>query len=142
MELRPPAARRTSCRPPAAAMRALYDRAADLARRYGFRYVETPVFEATELFARTSGETSDVVAKEMYTFTDRGDRSLTLRPEGTAPVMRAYLHERTAARVAVQGVLPRRGCIATAGRRRAATASTGSSGSRCSAPTRPAPTSR
>ena len=52
------------------------------------------MFEATELFARTSGETSDVVAKEMYTFTDRGDRSLTLRPEGTAPVMRAYLHDR------------------------------------------------
>jgi histidyl-tRNA synthetase len=74
-------------------MRALYDRAAALARRYGYRYVETPVFEATELFARTSGASSDVVAKEMYTFVDRGDRSLTLRPEGTAPVMRAYLHE-------------------------------------------------
>jgi histidyl-tRNA synthetase len=73
-------------------MRALYDRAAELARRYGYRYVETPTFEATDLFARTAGETSDVVAKEMYTFVDRGRRSLTLRPEGTAPVMRAYLH--------------------------------------------------
>jgi histidyl-tRNA synthetase len=72
-------------------MRALYDRAAALARLYGYRYVETPVFEATELFARTSGETSDVVTKEMYTFEDRKGRSLTLRPEGTAPVMRAYL---------------------------------------------------
>ena len=72
-------------------MRALYDRAAVLARSYGYRYVETPVFEATELFARTSGETSDVVTKEMYTFEDRRGRSLTLRPEGTAPVMRAYL---------------------------------------------------
>jgi histidyl-tRNA synthetase len=75
-------------------MRGLYDRAAALARTYGYRYVETPVFESTELFARTSGETSDVVSKEMYSFVDRGDRMLTLRPEGTAPVMRAYLHER------------------------------------------------
>jgi histidyl-tRNA synthetase len=75
-------------------MRALYDRAADLARRYGFRYVETPGFEDTELFSITSGRTSDVVSKEMYTFLDRGDRSLTLRPEGTAPVMRAFLHKR------------------------------------------------
>jgi histidyl-tRNA synthetase len=73
-------------------MHALYDRAAALARTYAFQYVETPVFEATELFARTSGETSDVVSKEMYSFQDRGDRMLTLRPEGTAPVMRAYLH--------------------------------------------------
>jgi histidyl-tRNA synthetase len=74
-------------------MRALYDRAAELARLHGYRYVETPVFEATELFARTSGESSDVVTKEMYTFEDRRGRSLTLRPEGTAPVMRAYLGE-------------------------------------------------
>jgi histidyl-tRNA synthetase len=72
-------------------MRALYDRAASVARLHGYRYVETPGFEATELFVRTSGETSDVVSKEMYTFEDRRGRSLTLRPEGTAPVMRAYL---------------------------------------------------
>ena len=72
-------------------MRALYDRAAALARIHGYRYVETPGFEATELFARTSGESSDVVTKEMYTFEDRRGRSITLRPEGTAPVMRAYL---------------------------------------------------
>jgi histidyl-tRNA synthetase len=72
-------------------MRAVYDRAAAIARLHGYRYVETPVFEATELFARTSGATSDVVSKEMYTFEDRRGRSLTLRPEGTAPVMRAYL---------------------------------------------------
>ncbi|MFB3739467.1 MAG: histidine--tRNA ligase [Candidatus Velamenicoccus archaeovorus] len=72
-------------------MRALYDRAAELARRYGYRYVETPVFEHTELFRATSGQTSDVVAKEMYTFRDRRGRELSLRPEGTAPVMRAYL---------------------------------------------------
>jgi histidyl-tRNA synthetase len=72
-------------------MLALYDRAADLARCYGYRYVETPAFEHTELFQRTSGQSSDIVTKEMYTFKDRSDRSLTLRPEGTAPVMRAYL---------------------------------------------------
>jgi len=58
---------------------------------YGYRCIQTPVFEDTALFARTAGEGSDVVQKEMYTFTDRGDRSLTLRPEGTAPICRAYV---------------------------------------------------
>jgi histidyl-tRNA synthetase len=72
---------------------ALYERAARLAALFGYRYVETPAFEATELFKRTSGETSDVVSKETYTFEDRGGRLVTLRPEGTAPVMRAYLKD-------------------------------------------------
>jgi histidyl-tRNA synthetase len=63
----------------------------DLFARYGYGRIQTPVFEDTELFARTSGEGSDVVQKEMYTFADRSDRSLTLRPEGTAPIARAYL---------------------------------------------------
>ena len=58
---------------------------------YGYRPIQTPVFEDTALFARTSGQGSDVVQKEMYTFEDRGGRSLTLRPEGTAPIARAYL---------------------------------------------------
>ena len=58
---------------------------------YGYRRIDTPVFEDTELFARTSGEGSEIVSKEMYTFTDRGDRSLTLRAEATAPIVRAYL---------------------------------------------------
>jgi histidyl-tRNA synthetase len=58
---------------------------------YGYRPIQTPVFEDTALFQRTSGAGSDVVQKEMYTFQDRGDRSLTLRPEGTAPIARAYL---------------------------------------------------
>jgi histidyl-tRNA synthetase len=62
-----------------------------LCRTYGYRPIATPVFEDTELFARTSGSGSDVVQKEMYTFTDRGNRSLTLRPEGTAPICRAYI---------------------------------------------------
>jgi histidyl-tRNA synthetase len=57
---------------------------------YGYRPIQTPVFEDTALFVRTSGAGSDVVEKEMYTFVDRSDRSLTLRPEGTAPICRAY----------------------------------------------------
>jgi histidyl-tRNA synthetase len=57
----------------------------------GYRRIETPTFEATELFSRGVGEATDIVQKEMYTFDDGGGRSLTLRPEGTAPVCRAYL---------------------------------------------------
>ncbi|MDX6512536.1 MAG: histidyl-tRNA synthetase [Gaiellaceae bacterium] len=58
---------------------------------YGYRRIQTPGFEHTELFERTSGAGSDIVQKEMYTFPDRSGRSLTLRPEGTAPIVRAYL---------------------------------------------------
>jgi len=58
---------------------------------YGWGRIQTPGFEDTALFTRTSGEASDVVHKEMYSFSDRSDRSLTLRPEGTAPIARAYL---------------------------------------------------
>ncbi len=58
---------------------------------YGYRRIQTPAFEDTELFARTSGKGSDIVQKEMYTFPDRGGRQLTLRPEATAPICRAYL---------------------------------------------------
>jgi histidyl-tRNA synthetase len=63
----------------------------EIARLYGWRRIQTPVFEDTGLFERTAGAASDVVNKEMYTFSDRSDRSLTLRPEGTAPICRAYL---------------------------------------------------
>jgi histidyl-tRNA synthetase len=65
--------------------------AEELCALYGYRRITTPLFEDTGLFTRTSGEGSDIVQKEMYTFTDRGDRSLTLRPEATAPVARAYI---------------------------------------------------
>jgi len=58
---------------------------------YGYRPIQTPVFEDTALFQRTSGAGSDIVHKEMYTFEDKGGRSLTLRPEATAPIARAYL---------------------------------------------------
>ncbi len=63
----------------------------EIAAQYGYGHIQTPVFEDTGLFARTSGEASDVVHKEMYSFTDRSDRPLTLRPEGTAPICRAYI---------------------------------------------------
>ena len=62
-----------------------------LARRFGYGEIRTPMFEATELFVRGVGETTDIVEKEMYTFLDKGERSMTLRPEWTAPVMRAAL---------------------------------------------------
>ena len=58
---------------------------------YGFKEIRVPVFEYTELFQRSVGETTDVVQKEMYTFEDKGGRSITLRPEGTAGAIRAYL---------------------------------------------------
>ena len=69
----------------------LESRIHDLARRYGYGEIRTPMFEATELFVRGVGETTDIVEKEMYTFTDKGDRSMTLRPAWTAPVGRAAL---------------------------------------------------
>jgi histidyl-tRNA synthetase len=62
-----------------------------LAHRYGYGEIRTPMFEATELFVRGVGETTDIVEKEMYTFQDKGERWMTLRPEWTAPVMRAAL---------------------------------------------------
>src|SRR4029078_10053395 len=62
-----------------------------LGHLYVYRGIDAPVFEDTDLFSRTSGQGSDVVTKEMYTFEDRGDRSLTLRAEATAPIVRAYL---------------------------------------------------
>jgi histidyl-tRNA synthetase len=61
---------------------------------YGYREIRTPVFEATELFKKGTGETSDIVIKEMYTFTDKGGRSLTLRPEYTPSVVRALIEHR------------------------------------------------
>ncbi len=61
---------------------------------YGFSEIRTPVIEKTELFCRSIGETTDIVEKEMYTFSDKSENSLTLRPEGTAPVMRAFIQNR------------------------------------------------
>ena len=63
----------------------------DILENYGFKEIRVPVFEQTELFERGVGDTTDVVQKEMYTFLDKGERSITLRPEGTAGVVRAYI---------------------------------------------------
>ena len=63
----------------------------EIADEFGFKEIRTPVFEHTELFTRSVGDTTDVVQKEMYTFNDKGDRSITLRPEGTAGAARAFL---------------------------------------------------
>lgn len=62
--------------------------------KYGYKEIRTPIFEHTELFQRGIGDTTDVVEKEMYTFTDRGKRSITLRPENTASVVRAYVEHK------------------------------------------------
>ena len=70
---------------------ALESRTRDILSRYGYREVRTPLFESTELFVRSVGESTDIVRKELYPFEDRKGRSLTLRPEGTAPLVRAYL---------------------------------------------------
>ena len=93
-DFQPPRGTQDILPPSSGALESLAADAAALARRFGFRRVETPAFEHTELFARGVGEASDIVAKEMYTFEDKGGRSLTLRPEGTAPVVRAFLANR------------------------------------------------
>ncbi|MDR0266800.1 histidine--tRNA ligase [Paenibacillus sp.] len=69
-------------------------KARDLCRRFNYREIRTPMFEQTELFERGVGETTDIVEKEMYTFKDKGDRSMTLRPEGTAGVVRSYVENK------------------------------------------------
>lgn len=65
-----------------------------VSRDYGYQEIRTPLFERTELFQRGIGETTDIISKEMYTFLDKGNRSLSLRPEGTAPVIRAFIEHR------------------------------------------------
>jgi len=68
--------------------------ATNLFECYGYREIRTPIIEATELFKKGTGETSDVVTKEMYTFTDKAKRSITLRPEYTPSVVRAIIEHR------------------------------------------------
>ena len=65
--------------------------ASKIAERFGFQRIDTPVFENAELFERGVGDSTDIIEKETYTFTDRGGDRVTLRPEGTAPVCRAYI---------------------------------------------------
>ena len=66
----------------------------DLCRLYGINELRTPIIEHTELFMRGVGDTTDIVQKEMYTFKDKGDRSITLKPEGTSGMVRAFLENR------------------------------------------------
>ncbi|SHE78353.1 histidyl-tRNA synthetase [Seinonella peptonophila] len=66
----------------------------EITRTFNYREMRTPIFEHSELFARSVGETTDIVEKEMYTFTDRGKRSLSLRPEGTAGIVRSYVEHK------------------------------------------------
>lgn len=66
----------------------------EVAKYYGMREIRTPMFEHTELFLRGVGDTTDIVQKEMYTFNDKGNRSITLKPEGTAPTVRAFIEHR------------------------------------------------
>ena len=66
----------------------------DVCRRFGYREIRTPILEQTELFTRSIGEATDIVSKEMFTFIDRGDRSMTLKPEGTAPAVRACIQHK------------------------------------------------
>lgn len=70
------------------------DTATAIAKRYGFHYVETPLLEETALFKRSVGESSDIVGKEMYQFTDKGGNDVCLRPEGTAGVVRAFIQQK------------------------------------------------
>ena len=88
---RPRAAPTTCCPAGRRCGGAIVAEARALLQGAGFGQIETPIFEDSDLFARTVGEATDIVRKEMYTFEDRGGRSLTLRPEGTAPVCRAYI---------------------------------------------------
>src|ERR1700704_5298298 len=76
--------------------------AREVFRAYNYQEIRTPILEETQLFARGVGEETDIVTKEMYTFTDRDDTSLTLRPENTAGVMRAYMEHRLDQRPGVQ----------------------------------------
>jgi histidyl-tRNA synthetase len=73
---------------------AIEEQARKICEKYVYREIRTPIFEHTELFLRSVGETTDIVQKEMYTFSDRGDRSLTLRPEGTASTVRSYVENK------------------------------------------------
>src|SRR5579863_9899981 len=76
--------------------------AREVFRTYNYHEIRTPILEETQLFARGVGEETDIVTKEMYTFTDRDDTSLTLRPENTASVIRAYIEHRLDQRPGVQ----------------------------------------
>ncbi len=72
----------------------LEEKAKEICRKYNYKEIRTPIFESTDLFIRGIGESTDIVEKEMYTFKDKGGRSITLRPEGTAPVVRSFIENK------------------------------------------------
>ena len=72
----------------------LEEKAKEICRKYNYKEIRTPIFESTDLFIRGIGESTDIVEKEMYTFEDKGGRSITLRPEGTAPVVRSFIENK------------------------------------------------
>ncbi|RXK18133.1 histidine--tRNA ligase [Macrococcus sp. DPC7161] len=74
--------------------RYIENRLHEISRQFNYKEIRTPIFESTDLFARGVGDTTDIVQKEMYTFKDKGDRSITLRPEGTAAVVRSYIENK------------------------------------------------
>ena len=75
-------------------MQYINDVLASICEKYNYEFIRTPVFESQEVFKRSAGETSDIVTKETYDFKDRGDRNLTLRPEGTAGIVRSYIENK------------------------------------------------
>ena len=75
-------------------MQYINDVIASICEKYNYEFIRTPVFESQEVFKRSAGETSDIVTKETYDFKDRGDRNLTLRPEGTAGIVRSYIENK------------------------------------------------
>lgn len=99
----------------------------EIAENYGFYEMRTPVFEHTELFERGVGDTTDVVQKEMYTFSDKGGRSITLRPEGTAGAVRAFLENGLFNEPMPQKSTTSSRAIATKNRRQAGSANSTSS---------------
>ena len=107
----------------------------DILDAYGFQEIRTPIFEETELFARSVGTNTDIVSKEMYSFEDRDGRSLTLRPEATASVMRAYLDSGAVNQGGSKSTTIPAPCFAARDPKRAAFGSFTRSARRCSART-------
>lgn len=91
MKLQPPRGTKDLIGPAAAAFRFIDQKAWEIAQRFGYQEISTPIIESTDVFKRSLGETTDIITKEMYTFDDRGGDSITLRPEGTAGVARAFI---------------------------------------------------
>ena len=81
------------------AHRYVVERSREIVERYGFEEIATPIFESSDVFKRTLGDTSDIVTKEMYTFVTKGGEEITLRPENTAGVARAFISERPSASI-------------------------------------------